>query len=112
MAHRRRTQRNATQRDARAAAYRRFRVALAPQPGLGVFFETKPRRIEMALYCAPKALEALYAQLPFRKDLEAIPWNGEVAMCCASTAMFSYVLETNPSAIKTPIRKGLQWLWS
>ena len=109
MAHRRRTQRNATRAQRRTEG---SVLALAPQPGLGVFFETKPRRIEMALYCAPKALEALYAQLPFRKDLEAIPWNGEVAMCCASTAMFSYVLETNPSAIKTPIRKGLQWLWS
>ncbi len=76
-----------------------------------MYFESKPRRIEMALYCAPKALEALYAQLPFRWVLDATPWNGEMAMCCASTAMFSYVLETNPNAIKTPIRKGLHWLW-
>jgi len=79
-------------------------------PGLGLLFEHPSRRLEVALYCAPRALESFYRELLWFKKINRIP-NDALLLCCVSLGVLHLMIEKYPTTMRSGVRSTLQWLW-
>eukprot|EP01102_Stenamoeba_stenopodia_P014447 TRINITY_DN479_c0_g3_i1.p1 TRINITY_DN479_c0_g3~~TRINITY_DN479_c0_g3_i1.p1 ORF type:complete len:509 (+),score=88.71 TRINITY_DN479_c0_g3_i1:319-1845(+) len=80
-------------------------------PGLAALFETKPRRLELALYCLPRALEAFYNEQASFGYLPKVK-NAEIGIFCLATAVFMCCFTQEPGSIKPSFLMVLNWLWT
>eukprot|EP01102_Stenamoeba_stenopodia_P015309 TRINITY_DN51_c0_g7_i1.p1 TRINITY_DN51_c0_g7~~TRINITY_DN51_c0_g7_i1.p1 ORF type:complete len:500 (-),score=110.61 TRINITY_DN51_c0_g7_i1:100-1599(-) len=78
--------------------------------GLSVLVEAKARRMELALYCAPYALESAWRQLVEAGYVKNIP-NAILGLFCLATATIAATFNHQREVIKPSIRSVLEWLW-
>lgn len=78
--------------------------------GLGTLIEAKGRRMELALYCLPRALESAWKDLVLHGWVKNIP-NAEVALFCVATSIITAVFKRQPDAIRPTILSTFKWLW-
>jgi len=76
--------------------------------GLSILLENKSRRMELALYCAPRAIYSLYQKAAKHKLLPIVPgFSNLLFVLSATVVLFAHKYE--PSAIRGSINRGLQW---
>eukprot|EP01100_Stratorugosa_tubuloviscum_P000167 TRINITY_DN1036_c1_g1_i1.p1 TRINITY_DN1036_c1_g1~~TRINITY_DN1036_c1_g1_i1.p1 ORF type:complete len:311 (+),score=103.30 TRINITY_DN1036_c1_g1_i1:535-1467(+) len=85
-----------------------LRILLA-MPGLALFLEHKPRRLELALYCLPRALESLWKELVQKKKITDFS-KFELILFCIGSAFMSYCHHVEPGSIKPIFETALAWL--
>jgi len=74
--------------------------------GLWVLLDHKSRRMELALYCVPKALEIWWAG-HVRKPVP----HGYFMMFALALMGISWTYQRAPNDIRPSIRAGFRWLW-
>lgn len=73
---------------------------------LSLYIERKSRRSELALYVAPRAIDALY-----RGAFNGIPFEEDFVFA-ASIAALTYYTERQPDAVSPLVKKLLNWVRS
>eukprot|EP00013_Stygamoeba_regulata_P027344 CAMPEP_0177645988 /NCGR_PEP_ID=MMETSP0447-20121125/9538_1 /TAXON_ID=0 /ORGANISM="Stygamoeba regulata, Strain BSH-02190019" /LENGTH=405 /DNA_ID=CAMNT_0019148499 /DNA_START=531 /DNA_END=1748 /DNA_ORIENTATION=+ len=78
--------------------------------GLSVLLEMKSRRMELALYCLPRALESAFNEL-HEVGLVRTVRHGELGLFCLAAALLTYCHQMYPESFKPSIRGMLQFFW-
>jgi len=79
--------------------------------GLSVFLEPPSRRMELALYCLPRAAESTIKEMIKYNTIPKLKHIDLLAFCAASAGTI-YCYEKHPEVIKPAILRALKWLWS
>ncbi|KAL2918890.1 hypothetical protein HK105_201724 [Polyrhizophydium stewartii] len=72
--------------------------------GAMVMIEVPGRRLELALYCMPRAIESLYNHLVKKGYARHVPF-GEAIYFCLSTGVLMTLYQTDPGSIHSGYRK-------
>ena len=78
--------------------------------GLATLFDHKSRRMELALYCVPKALEAQYSRYVSYGRIPRVPY-GEFLLFAVAMASTVYCYQKRTDAIRGTVRSLLGWMW-
>ena len=77
--------------------------------GLSLLIEKKSRRLELALYCVPRAMFSLYLKANKRGLLPVVP-HFETALFAFSSGLFLYFYEHEADVMKPTFVSFLNWL--
>lgn len=80
-------------------------------PGLALLFEHRARRLELALYCAPRALESAWVELEWHGYVKSIP-HADLLLFCVAAAAIVYCHDHRRDAVRGTVRTALNWLWN